>query len=153
MNDITIRFLEVYSWLKSENFVANPKNFATKIEVSTSLITEICKSRTNAGITPIQNLINQFPQINANWLLTGKGEMIVESNYHQLEERLNEVAEPQNNITAYDYERLIAAEKEINLLLRDKIEMLLEKNENLKKELEHYEPGPDVSRSSEKLKK
>jgi phage repressor protein C with HTH and peptisase S24 domain len=76
MNDITVRFLEVYSWLKKNKLVHTPKGFANEIDVSTSLITEICKKRTNAGITPIQNLINRFPEINSNWLLTGVGEMV-----------------------------------------------------------------------------
>jgi repressor LexA len=76
MNDITIRFLEIYEWLKKENLVHTPKEFANEIQVSTSLITEICKKRTNAGITPIQNLINRFPQLNSNWLLTGGEEML-----------------------------------------------------------------------------
>ncbi len=76
MNDITTRFLDVYEWLKKEKLVLTPKGFAYEIEVSTSLITEICKKRTNAGITPIQNLINRFPQVNSNWLLTGQGDML-----------------------------------------------------------------------------
>jgi hypothetical protein len=88
MNDITIRFLDVYEWLKSKGFVSNPKGFASEIEVSTSLITEICKKRTNAGITPIQNLINRFPQINSNWLLTGKGDMIKSEANHRTSQNI-----------------------------------------------------------------
>jgi hypothetical protein len=38
--------------------------------------TEICKKRTNAGITPIQNLIARFPEISAKWLLTGEGDFL-----------------------------------------------------------------------------
>lgn len=76
MNEITSRFLDIYEWLKKEKLVHTPKGFANEIEVSTSLITEICKKRTNAGITPIQNLINRFPQINSGWLLTGQGSML-----------------------------------------------------------------------------
>jgi hypothetical protein len=76
MNDITIRFLEVYAYLKSELLVHTPKGFANEINVSTSLITEICKKRTNAGLTPIQNLLIRFEQIDADWLLTGKGSML-----------------------------------------------------------------------------
>lgn len=76
MNDITIRFLEVYAYLKSNNKVHTPKGFAIEIGVSNSLITEICKKRTNAGLTPIQNLINRFDELNSDWLLTGKGSML-----------------------------------------------------------------------------
>lgn len=76
MNDITIRFLDTYEYLKKNNIVYTPKGFANEINVSTSLITEICKKRTNAGITPIQNLLNRFDDIDGNWLLTGKGSML-----------------------------------------------------------------------------
>ncbi|WP_051269750.1 S24 family peptidase [Flavobacterium suncheonense] len=76
MNDITIRFLEVYEYLKTAKIIHTPKGFANEIGVSTSLITEICKKRTNAGLTPIQNLISRFEFINPEWLLTGTGEMI-----------------------------------------------------------------------------
>ena len=79
MNDITIRFLDTYEYLKKENIVYTPKGFANEINVSTSLITEICKKRTNAGITPIQNLIARFTDIDANWLLTGQGSMLKSS--------------------------------------------------------------------------
>lgn len=76
MNDITVRFLDTYEYLKKQNIVYTPKGFANELNVSTSLITEICKKRTNAGITPIQNLLNRFDEIDGNWLLTGKGSMI-----------------------------------------------------------------------------
>lgn len=76
MNDITVRFLDTYEYLKKQNIVYTPKGFAVEINVSTSLITEICKKRTNAGITPIQNLLNRFDEIDGNWLLTGKGSML-----------------------------------------------------------------------------
>ncbi|OWP87790.1 hypothetical protein BWK60_02020 [Flavobacterium covae] len=76
MNDITKRFLEAYEYLKNEGKIQNPKEFAKEIGVSTSLITEICKKRTNAGITPIQNTLIRFEEIDANWLLTGKGKML-----------------------------------------------------------------------------
>ncbi|OXA83703.1 hypothetical protein B0A56_00865, partial [Flavobacterium columnare NBRC 100251 = ATCC 23463] len=76
MNDLTVRFLDVYEYLKKEKKVYTPKGFANEIEVSPSLITEICKKRTNAGITPIQNTLIRFEEIDANWLLTGKGEML-----------------------------------------------------------------------------
>ena len=76
MNDITIRFLAVYEYFKKEKIIHTPKGFATEINVSTSLMTEIFKKRTNAGITPIQNLLERFKTIDGNWLLTGDGDMI-----------------------------------------------------------------------------
>ncbi len=79
MNDITIRFLECYEYLKSKLIIHTPKGFANEIGVSTSLITEICKKRTNAGLTPIQNLLKRFDFFNPEWLLTGKESMLKNS--------------------------------------------------------------------------
>jgi len=76
-NDVTIRFLEAYEYLKKQKKVLTPTSFARHLGVSTSLITEICKERTNAGIVPIQKLVEEFPEINATWILTNKGEMVL----------------------------------------------------------------------------
>jgi hypothetical protein len=113
MNDITIRFLDAYEYLKREKVVQNPKTFAQELGVSSSLITEICKMRTNAGITPVQNLIKRFTDIDANWLLTGEGSML----------------KKQSTDTHIDFKELAEARLEI-------IEMKNEKITNLNKELE-----------------
>lgn len=69
MNDITKRFLEAYELIKDRENINSASAFATEIDISTSLFTEICKKRTNAGIKPIQHIIKRFPYINANWLI------------------------------------------------------------------------------------
>ncbi|MCM0276796.1 LexA family transcriptional regulator [Bacteroides fragilis] len=76
MNDITKRFIEAYSYLSEESIVTGYKDFASKISVSTSMITEISKGRSNVGVTAIQNLVLSFPTISAEWLLTGKLPML-----------------------------------------------------------------------------
>lgn len=75
-NDITIRFLDTYNYLLSVKKITSSKDFADKIEISSSLMTEIIKGRSNAGINPIQKTVIEFPEINAEWLLTGTGEML-----------------------------------------------------------------------------
>jgi hypothetical protein len=79
MNDLTIRFLKVYNYLLDKKIVNNPSRFSKKINISTSMMNEILKGRVNAGINPIQNIVNNFPQVNPAWLLTGKGAMILDS--------------------------------------------------------------------------
>ena len=118
MNDITIRFLDTYEYLKKQNIVYTPKGFANELSVSTSLITEICKKRTNAGITPIQNLLNRFDEIDGNWLLTGKGSM------------LKSDATPREAIASEEKEKIAILErdnerlKEMNELIRFKVSTL-----------------------------
>lgn len=118
---------------------------------SSSKLNRLKDESKSPSIEILLDISNKFVNVNLHWLITGDGNSHL-NNYNLTENKIDHVAEPEVKIH-YDYEKLLAAEKEINLLLRDKIEMLLETIENLKKELEHYEPGPDVSRSSEKLKK
>lgn len=119
MNDITKRFLEVYNYLKDRNMVSNPKKFAEELNISTSLFTEICKQRTNAGITPIQNLLKRYSDIDANWMITGEGSMLKISTQN---------AELNTNI---DYKELAQARLEIIELKNEKIEYLTEKLKKL----------------------
>lgn len=75
MSDIRTRFLEVYSHLLKVGLTTGYKDFAFKISVSPSMITEISKGRSNVGTTAIQNTVLSFP-ISADWLLTGRGSML-----------------------------------------------------------------------------
>lgn len=91
MNDITSRFIEVYIYLLSINKVSSAADFAKKIGISTSLMNEVSKGRSNIGITAIQNTVNNFNQINLEWLIKGKGRItedfkIPELNYDPNEE-------------------------------------------------------------------
>ena len=80
MNELTIRFSEVYNYLLSEKLVKGQSDFSEMIGISNSAMTEILKGRTNAGIKPIQNTVNVFPIINSEWLLTGKGQKLLPTN-------------------------------------------------------------------------
>lgn len=85
MNSISLRFKEVLEYLTSSGEVSNNKDFASKIGISTSMITEICKGRSNVGSLTLQNIVLAFPIINALWLLTGIGSMLQKTrNNHKL---------------------------------------------------------------------
>lgn len=75
MKDITIRFIEVYNYLLEVGKVSNASDFAKKIEISTSLMNEILKGKSNVGIKPIQKTVNVFDWISLDWLIQGKGKM------------------------------------------------------------------------------
>lgn len=76
MNDVTGRFIEIYDYCITERKCQNASQFAALIEISPSLLNEIRKGRTNAGITAIQNTLNKLPYISPEWLITGNGQMI-----------------------------------------------------------------------------
>lgn len=75
LNELSSRFLKVLKYLIEEHEVSDNKDFASKISVSTSMITEISKGRSNVGLSAIQNTVLRFP-INSDWLLTGRGSML-----------------------------------------------------------------------------
>jgi transcriptional regulator with XRE-family HTH domain len=84
MNDVTSRFIECYNSLLSNNLVGDKKEFADMIGVSSSLITEIVKGRSNIGITAIQNTVLKF-DLNEDWLFTGNGEMFNSNNPNNMD--------------------------------------------------------------------
>lgn len=73
-NDITNRFIEAYNTLVDSGQTSDKKDFADRIGVSSSMITEISKGRSNVGVLAIQNIVSVF-SVSSDWLLTGKGSM------------------------------------------------------------------------------
>lgn len=153
MNNITIRFLEIYEYLFFKKIIKNKSDFAKKLGVSSSSLTEIWKKRSNIGANIIQNTVLSFDFINSEWLLTGKGEMLKSgSNIQQNTGNGANIIQNGNNISgtiniggeAYTKisleEHLKGMEHEISNLkeqikglkreleLKDKIIELLEKN-------------------------
>lgn len=116
MNDVTTRFLDTYEYLRKTKVIQNPKTFAEELGVSSSLITEICKMRTNAGITPVQNLVKRFTNIDANWLLTGEGSML----------------KNQNTVTHSNFKKLAEARLEIIERKNEKITAIIKELESIK---------------------
>lgn len=74
-NDISARFIEAYDTLLTRKEVVDKKDFATKLGISASMVTEISKGRSSVGTFAIQNIVLQF-NISADWLLTGRGDML-----------------------------------------------------------------------------
>jgi transcriptional regulator with XRE-family HTH domain/phage repressor protein C with HTH and peptisase S24 domain len=74
MEELTQRFIDSYSYLKEGGLVKNDTDFATNLEVSRSMITEILKGRTNPGGKALQNIVRKYP-IDGTWLLSGIGDM------------------------------------------------------------------------------
>lgn len=77
-NEISARFIEAYETLLKDNRVSDKRDFATKLGISASMVTEISKGRSSVGTLAIQNIVLQF-NINAHWLLTGTGPMLLDS--------------------------------------------------------------------------
>lgn len=74
-NELSARFIAAYEALLDNGKVTDKRDFALKIGISPSMVTEISKGRSNVGTLAIQNIVSLF-DINAEWLLTGKGDML-----------------------------------------------------------------------------
>jgi len=72
-NDVSRRFMEAYELLRKSGKTNDKKDFAQRIGISASLITEVSKGRSNVGMRAVQNLVEQFG-VSAGWLLTGEGD-------------------------------------------------------------------------------
>ena len=74
-NDVSARFIEAYETLLRDKKVSDKRDFAAKLGISASMVTEISKGRSSVGTSAIQNIVSQF-NIDAKWLLTGEGPML-----------------------------------------------------------------------------
>lgn len=138
MNNISLRFKEVLEYLISSGVVSNNKDFATRIGISTSMITEICKGRSNVGSTALQNIVLTFPVINALWLLTGIGSML-----HKEQELPQSVETTTGDSIYYN---MYKEEKAENKILIEEIGALKERIKQLEGELKKL--ASDVTSSN-----
>lgn len=72
-NEVSRRFLEAYEHLRQSGKTSDKKDFAQRIGISASLMTEVSKGRSNVGMRAVQNLVGLFG-VPAGWLLTGEGD-------------------------------------------------------------------------------
>lgn len=132
LNELSSRFLKVLKYLIEEHEVSDNKDFASKISVSTSMITEISKGRSNVGLSAIQNTVLRFP-INSDWLLTGRGSML----------RDNQISEENKWSSTPDVTPIMPAEELIIYKMykeKDvKVEELLKENGRLEERIRQLE--------------
>lgn len=59
-------------------FDDNNRKFATEIGEIEQTMSQICLNKRNAGLEIVQKILNNLPEIDANWLLRGKGNMTID---------------------------------------------------------------------------
>lgn len=57
-------------------FNDNNREFAKRIKEIEQTISQICIGKRNAGIEVVKKIVDNIEEIDANWLLTGRGEMV-----------------------------------------------------------------------------
>jgi len=58
----------------------SPSELADAIGVQRSNVTHVLQGRNKPGFQFISKLLETFPELNAKWLITGQGDMLVSSN-------------------------------------------------------------------------
>lgn len=94
----------ISKFLKVENI--NSSKFADEIGVQRSCISHILSGRNNPSLDLIQKILLRFDYINAEWLITGKGEMFkpkreptLFDEHYAKNENLNEIEKTKKNET------------------------------------------------------
>lgn len=97
MDALNLRVVEVMNKVG-----VSKSSFAIDLGIAPAMVTHITSGRNKPGVELLQKILLQYPQINAEWLLTGKGriEKEGEKNLAQLKQSLVETEEKLLVITA-----------------------------------------------------
>jgi transcriptional regulator with XRE-family HTH domain len=66
-----------------KNFKINASQFADEIGVQRASVSHVLSERNKPGFDFIQKILDAYPSISADWLITGKGEMLKSKNVEQ----------------------------------------------------------------------
>lgn len=77
------RLREVVNFLKKQRKVLSDGEFADKIDVGRSQLSEVISGKRKFSERYVLRLLTSFPEISEQWLRTGEGEMLKKSSYSQ----------------------------------------------------------------------
>ncbi len=60
------------------------QEFANKLNISNAVLSHISSGRNKASLDLVLNLLNAFPHINPEWLILGKGDMLISNKENEL---------------------------------------------------------------------
>ena len=66
-----------------KHFKINASQFADEIGVQRASVSHVLSERNKPGFDFIQKILDTYPSISADWLITGKGEMLKSKNVEQ----------------------------------------------------------------------
>jgi transcriptional regulator with XRE-family HTH domain len=105
--------------------------FASEIGISASSLHHIVSGRNNPSLEVIQKILERFPQINAEWLINGKGSTFKT----MVQGELFEIPEDENKAKEEDISLLniIEPEEDIKQSEKKEVNKSIENNQDIKK--------------------
>lgn len=76
------RFIEAKNYLQKRYFLITDAQIADKLEANRSYISELSNEKRNLTPRFIDKIVDAFPEISKDWLLTGEGEMLIASEHN-----------------------------------------------------------------------
>ncbi len=70
-----------------EHLQVSNADFAKTIGIQPSNVSQVLSGRQNPSSSFLKKLLDAYPKINANWLITGHGEMFTSINTNQVSQR------------------------------------------------------------------
>ncbi len=103
------------------------RKFEIEIGFSNGAFASQLKNKKSIGSDKIENILNKYPELNANWLFTGNGEML------QLpQENANLVCE-ENDPYQLALKELVATQRDLILMQNEKIKAIENKKDKSNK--------------------
>lgn len=84
------------------------------------------KNKKTIGVDKLENILKNYLDINPEWLLTGKGEML------RKEEGATVIIKEEEIVLESNYKELAEARQEIIIMLKEKIEFLQKEIDDMK---------------------
>lgn len=133
IENLTMRFIEVYQYAVDTGQAMNPNQFAAKIGSERAPVGAIIKRGRNVGLQMLLNVLKAFPEISADWLILNKGEKLRSANVVNMQ--TNGIQGFTDNDEKIKYLMMVVKRDE------EIIDMLKSEIAKLKKELKLAESG------------
>ena len=118
--------------LKSKNL--SPSQFADEIKVQRSSISHILSGRNKPSLDFIMKILSTYPEVNADWLIFGKGQMVKQEKQYP---KITEEIKP--DLPPIEKKEEVVPEKETSPILQQKLTE--EKNHTIEKIVIFYKNG------------
>jgi transcriptional regulator with XRE-family HTH domain len=122
MTENTIQRIKMYIDFKGIRISSLEKNTG----MSNGSFASQLKNKRTIGVDKLENILKKYLDINPEWLLTGRGEML------RKEEKAIVTIEEEGIVLENYYKELAGARQEIIIMLKEKIEILQKEIDEVK---------------------